>query len=348
MKVALFHTTLPEPGRKPGGVEVVVHRLANALVELGDVEVTVYSLTNAPAYARYRHQRLFPAHSWLRENAIGRLIILPALLNFVSFNSAEVVHLHGDDWFYLRRQRPTIRTIHGSALLEARSARTWKRKVEQYCVYPLERLAVYLSCVSLAIGSSTGRLYPTKQPMDNGVSTEVFRPGPKTRHPQILYVGTWGGRKRGEFLFQVFLREVLPACPEAKLCMVSDYCPEHSSVLYSRFPSDEDLAQFYRESWVFAYPSTYEGFGLAYLEALASGTAVLSSLNEGASHILENGKYGIIAADQDFGTRLKEIITSPETRERLAAAGRGRAEQFSWRNIARRHRTIYRQALNRP
>src|SRR6478672_8605548 len=197
MKVAFFHTTLPEPGRKLGGVEVVVHRLANALAELGDVDVKVYSLTGVPPDAKYRHERLFPRHPWLRDNPLGRLIVLPALLNFVHFEEADLVHLHGDDWFYLRRKLPTVRTFHGSAWLEARSARTWKRKVEQYCVYPLERLAAYLARLTLAVGSSTAALYNANQCIDNGVGIELFRPGVKTSHPQVLYVGTWTGRKRG-------------------------------------------------------------------------------------------------------------------------------------------------------
>ena len=49
-RVLVFHTTLPEPGRKLGGVEVAVHRLSNALVQLG-VPVTVASLGPAPADA---------------------------------------------------------------------------------------------------------------------------------------------------------------------------------------------------------------------------------------------------------------------------------------------------------
>lgn len=321
----------------------MVHRLANALTELGDVDVTVYSLTAAPPGAKYQHRRLFSRHPWLRHNPFGRLIVLPALLNFVDFEDADVLHFHGDDWFYVRRRRPTVRTMHGSALLEARAAQTWTRRAEQYCVYPLERLAASLSRVPLAIGKSTVQLYHAKQNIDNGVCTDLFRPGPKTSHPQILYVGTWTGRKRGEFIFNVFTREVLSVYPEARLCMVSDYCPEHPGVMYRRFPADEDLAQYYRESWVFAYPSTYEGFGLAYLEALASGTAVLSSPNEGASHVLDNGKYGIIAKDAEFGERLKDMIASPEIRDRYASAGRIRAGQFSWRTIAERHRAIYRE-----
>ena len=345
MKVALFHTTLPEVGRKPGGVEMVVHRLANALAQSGEVDVKVYSLSSLPTGGRYRHQRLYARLPWLKNNQFGRLIVLPVLLNFVHFEPADVMHFHGDDWFFVRRKVPTVRTLHGSALFEARAARSWKRKVEQYAVYPLEQLAARLCRVAIGIGAETAKLYRTKYTMDNGVDTGLFRPGAKAEYPQVLYVGTWNGRKRGKFLFDLFVRDVLPAFPRARLCMVSDLCPEHPSVSFRRFPPDEELAQYFRESWVFAYPSVYEGFGIAYVEALASGTAVLTSPNQGAAHVLDNGKYGVIAEDSVFGGRLRELLDSAAIRQRFEQAGPARAKAFSWNSVVARHQAIYREAI---
>src|SRR3712207_6430465 len=109
MRIALVHTTLPEPGRKLGGVEVVVHRLANALVDAGE-DVTVLPLTPRPDDARYRHRRLFPRLPWMARVLPARWLLLPALLNVVDWGEADVVHLHGDDWFLLRRRVPTVRT----------------------------------------------------------------------------------------------------------------------------------------------------------------------------------------------------------------------------------------------
>src|SRR5206468_5629444 len=94
MKIGLFHATLPEAGRKPGGVEVAVHRLANALVLQGGDEVIVFSLTPAPADARYTHRRLFPRAAWLNQSLLGRWFLLPFLLNFVRFGAADLIHLH--------------------------------------------------------------------------------------------------------------------------------------------------------------------------------------------------------------------------------------------------------------
>ena len=76
----------------------------------------------------------------------------------------------------------------------------------------------------------------------------------------------------------------------------------------------KQLAALYREAWVFAYPSVYEGFGIPYIEAMASGTAVLCSPNDGANYVLEEGAYGSVVEDQAFASELVELLTNDEKR----------------------------------
>src|SRR5207244_3756630 len=115
-------------------------RLANALVLL-DVPVTVTSLSDVPPDARYRHRHIFGRAAWLRDSRVGRLVVLPWLLNGLRLSDSNIVHYHGDDWFVVRRPRATVRTLHGSALREAQRATRWQRRMVQYAVYPLEKLA---------------------------------------------------------------------------------------------------------------------------------------------------------------------------------------------------------------
>lgn len=346
MQIALFHTTLPQPDRKPGGVAVAVDRLANALVKIGN-EVTVYSLTDAPEDHRYAHERVLDDAPVGPRSRLARLLLLPALLNGFSFNQHDVLHLHGDDWFYLSRSIPTIRTFHGSALEEAQSADHWARALEQLFVYPLEHLADHMATLSAAVGPRTARIYDTPHLADNGVNRNTFHPGPKTPTPSVVYIGTWDGRKRGRFLYQTFVEEVLPQVPGARLHMVSDACPSHDQVVHHDRPNDEELAALYRKAWVFAYPSRYEGFGIPYLEAMASGTAVLTSPNQGARYVLDDGTYGVVSEDESFGTDLIRLLQDSDRRETLVRRGLERTRAFSWTSVAERHETLYRQAVRR-
>ncbi|MEP6617718.1 MAG: glycosyltransferase family 4 protein [bacterium] len=344
-RVLMFHTTLPLPGRKPGGVEVAVHRLANALVALG-VPVTVASLTDAPSDARYVHRRLFAGLPWLRDSRFGRLVLLPFLLNAMSLGDADVVHYHGDDWFIVRRPRASVRTLHGSALREAERATRLRRRLGQYAVYPLERLAGRLSTIAVAVGGDAARLHGITRVIGNGVDPTLFAPGAKSATPTILYVGTWEGRKRGRWMYELFVDRIAPHHPTVELHFIADVQPpHHARVRYERFPDDAALATAYRESWVFALPSTYEGFGIPYLEAMSSGTAVLATPNTGARELLGDGQFGMLATDAEYDDALLRLLGDDTERQRVADAGLARSRAFGWPDVARAYLAVYGDAI---
>jgi glycosyltransferase involved in cell wall biosynthesis len=346
MKIALFHTTLPGPGRKLGGVEVAVHRLAEALVAAGD-DVSVLSVTPAPAGATYRHRRLFRRVPWLATFLPARWLLLPVLLNVVDFGDAEVLHLHGDDWFYVRRRRPTVRTMNGSALRESQHATSAALRAAYRCLHPLERLSARLATVTLGLGDDARRLFDAEAVVDLGVDMDRFHPGDKAATPTVLFVGTWEGRKRGRFAFDAFVADVLPRVPTARLQLVSDAGASHPAVEQLAFPSDDELAARYRSAWVFAYPSTYEGFGIPYVEALASGTAVVTTPNDGARSILDGGSFGVLVDDSGFGGAVANLLEHEDVRRDLEQRGLDRASRYAWPAVAADHRRHYEAAVER-
>ena len=104
MNIALYHNRLPRAGLKPGGVQVFVDRLAIALADRGHT-VTVFTLAPPTEPRPYRVVVLRPAFA--AGSKVLRQYITPWLFNFRPFDSRfDVVHLHGDDWFYLRRRCP--------------------------------------------------------------------------------------------------------------------------------------------------------------------------------------------------------------------------------------------------
>lgn len=78
------------------------------------------------------------------------------------------------------------------------------------------------------------------------------------------------------------------------------------NVILTGFVADADLPAYYNLCDVFAMPSTGEGFGIVYLEALSSGKPVLGGNQDGAIDPLLNGKLG--------------CLVNPRDREEIAAA----------------------------
>ncbi|ACB94489.1 glycosyltransferase family 4 protein [Beijerinckia indica] len=344
LRIAIFHTSLPSPSRKIGGVEAAVHRLANTLAADSSLEVTVLSCDEKPADALYHHKRLYPV---AMRSQLFRLFVLPFLWNFYDFSAYDIVHLHGDDWFWFKRSVPTIRTMHGSALREAQTAKSFKRKLIQYLVYPLERLSVRLATCSVAIGLDTQKLYGCDELIGNGVNLNRFVPRPKAATPLLVFIGTWGGRKRGALAFETFCKTVLPRFPNAQLHMVSDHAEPHPNVVEHRYLDDAALGALLAEAWVFCYPSQYEGFGIPYIEAMASGTAIVTTRNPGAEEVLENGRYGIICGEAEFGQKLLDLLSDSAQRAELAALGISRAKMFSDAGVAVRYTDLYREVQDR-
>jgi len=307
----------------------------------------VLSLTAGPPNRPYRHRQILREHPVLLKNRFLFLFILPIILNWKITERYDIFHFHGSDWFYFRRRVPTMRTLYGSALWEARTALNWKRKLSQYLIYPLEHLARRLANVSTAIGIEAASLYRSDGITKLFVPRETFFPGQKTPYPSCVFIGGWGGRKRGAFVAENFLRHVVPCFPEAMLYMACDNVPQCNNIVDLRNPGTDRLAEVVRQSWVLLSASTYEGFGIPYLEALISGTSVVTTRNSGAEYVLEDGRYGMIVEDRHFGTAVVTIIQDTAKRLGFEAAGLLRAEEFSEQAVVDEHLEYYRLAIKR-
>jgi glycosyltransferase involved in cell wall biosynthesis len=80
------------------------------------------------------------------------------------------------------------------------------------------------------------------------------------------------------------------------------------AVTCTGFVPDKELADHYRLADVFAMPSTGEGFGIVFLEAMACGTPVLAGNRDGSVEALDGGRLGSLVDPTDVQAIAHGII----------------------------------------
>ncbi|MDX1501717.1 MAG: glycosyltransferase family 1 protein [Thermoanaerobaculia bacterium] len=109
---------------------------------------------------------------------------------------------------------------------------------------------------------------------------------------------------------------------------------------------DEALPALYQGAELFLFPTLYEGFGLPVVEAMASGTAVITSSNSALKEIAEGHARLVDPLDvEKIAQAIAGLMGDPERRLELSRAGLERAEQFRWERTARQTLAVYEKAL---
>lgn len=338
LRIAMTSYYLPSGSKI--GVGYQVDALANGLVDRGH-DVTVYSDCAPVPGARYATVQL-PAPRALRTFAFARSI------RRLDLSGYDVLHAHGDDyWLWKRRVPAHVRTMHGSCFAEALRIPGPKEKLRMVALGLGETLATVVADRTVLVSPDTRRWMPwVRTVIPNGVDQHRFAQRERRAEtPTILFVGTYGNRKRGRLLMQVFADTVRPRVPDARLVMVCSDAPPAPGVTVTGRVDNEELAALYAAAWVFCLPSTYEGFGIPYAEALAAGLPVVASDNPGAQYVLDSGRAGAIVADADLGSTLVDLLSDDGLRREASARAAYRASEFALSTVLDRYEAIYRELL---
>ena len=110
---------------------------------------------------------------------------------------------------------------------------------------------------------------------------------------------------------------------------------------------DHDLPALYQAADAVVLLSSYEGFGLPVLEAMASGTPVIASNTTSLPEVV--GDAGILVDPFDHNgvaTAITQVITGGKQRETKIEAGLKRAKEFSWEKCAVKTLDVYKKAIS--
>ena len=196
-------------------------------------------------------------------------------------------------------------------------------------------------------GIENVRLWP------KAVDTESFTPAARTREmrsllsdghpddPLIIFIGRISAEKSVDRCIPI-VEEVRKRVPNALLAFVGEG-PLYDELranppawaTFTGYLSGADLSAAYASGDVLLFPSTTETLGFAALEAFASGVPVVAAKAGGLPFVVADGETGVLvdpeAPDAAWADPIERILTQPELRERMSAAGRAEAERWTWR-----------------
>jgi glycosyltransferase involved in cell wall biosynthesis len=236
---------------------------------------------------------------------------------------------------------------------------------------------------TLGIPSDRVRLVysaPAPEFFHRGHSADARAAGPQTEeherrrileryqinYPFLLYAGNIRPQKNIPRLVEAFavVRGELanhPDYSDLRLIIIGDQIARNPAVrhavIHSRvencarflgFVPFDTLRVFYECAAAFVFPSLYEGFGLPPLEAMASGTVVVTS-NVSSLPEAVNDAAMLVNPENvfDIARGIREVLLDPELRAKLVARGKDQAARFSWECTAREVIEVYEEVARK-
>jgi len=329
--------------RQPTGIGVYAQAVLPALQQLPHVLIaggepgTAQQRVRRLAWSQWRLQRLARRHH-------ASLIFTPAPEGYLGPQTIpQVVMVHD------------LRPIsHPERSLQSLYFRAWVPPLLRQCRYILTN-----SCFTAGeIQRCTGVPLERIAVIPLGVDLQRFQPAAppdprQANRPYLLHVGQAYPHKNLARLIRAFAA-VASAEPELQLVLAGK---PHASetprlhalvaelglqqrVQFRPYVPSAALPGLMAGALAFVYPSLWEGFGLPVLEAMASGTPVLTSLGSGTEEAA--GDAALLVDPWDPGAlaaALRNLITQPRLRDGLRQRGLERVRGFSWERTAQTTQT---------
>lgn len=93
-------------------------------------------------------------------------------------------------------------------------------------------------------------------------------------------------------------------------------------VIFTGQIENSELPTLYRAADIFVMPSSGEGFGIVFLEALACGTPVIAGNSDGAGDPLQDGNLGVLSDAQELPVEIQRLLDSPRCIEESRTSDR--------------------------
>jgi glycosyltransferase involved in cell wall biosynthesis len=300
---------------------------------------------------------------WLGK--LRYLLRIPRVRRLVRGLRPDLLHaLHLTSYGFLSvfcDVHPTLVSVWGTDVLEAPRLSPLHYFITRYAL----RRADQITATGLRLAEAAARYAPAGKPVTvvpYGVDLREFRPRPGPERSEVVVgaVARLSKEKGLHYLLQAFAL-VAGRYPQARLLLAGDG-PERQRLerLASRLGlgerarflgevPHEQVPEVLQEIDIFAMPSTYEGFGVAALEAEAMEVPVVASRVYGIPDVVLDGETGLLVPPRDrqaLAAALERLAADGDLRRRLGQAGRAFvAEHYSWEDNTAQMEALYEAAV---
>lgn len=267
-----------------------------------------------------------------------------------------VVHLHTQSIAHdLHRRRWPATVVSFDATAAAlRSASAWPEEPRAFDAMHASESRLFRAARRAAGWSAWARggdagPCPSAVIVPPGVDTARFTPGPGPRSG-VVFVGNDFDRKGGPDLLEAW-RMLAEPRPELHLVTNAAGLPPLPPGVHAHRglgPGDTRLASLLRDAAVFALPTREDCFGIAFLEALASGLPCIGTRVMAVPEILRDGATGLLVPPRDpraLAEALGDLLADDARRAALSQAARADAlARFDAVTLARQWAALYAEA----
>lgn len=117
---------------------------------------------------------------------------------------------------------------------------------------------------------------------------------------------------------------------------------EMQNVVFTGEVSDAMLADLYRGTIAYVFPSLYEGFGLPPLEAMSLNVPVLAAQRTSLPEVLGSAALYFNPEDvNDIAQKMQSVLEDEELRNQLRKSGITQVQKFSWKQLAKDTQEVY-------
>lgn len=366
-----------------GGAENYAYNIARMLKKEG-FNVEVLTSTFKAKQEKLENSRGIAIHrfrTWINQYYLR---FYPGLLKGIIKSNADVIHVQGFGFiwqdfcliikrFFSRRRIKFISTPHGPFM--ARREYSFIQKILKQLFTKIQRFYLnWLYDLIIQVNPNQSKWISKNYKIDLekikhipiGISLDHFEEVTKITELKkelnikkeivISYLGRFHKYKGVHDLLEVSkelkkdnykFKTVFMGVDAGEKKSMQSFVIENSlddEVIILEKPTDEKRNKILEISEIFVFPSQWEAYGIAMVEAMAHGNTIISTKTEGGLHLIENKKNGLLITyknRKELKMALVKLITDETLRKKMIKLNLEKAAKLKWDDLWEEYKVIY-------